>query len=101
MRPQPVPETLSMAEAILSSINTPMLAVSADNRFLTANPAAEEFFQVSSQGLAGQAMDDFFDPPVISLLGRARQNGSSVHDQGVEIRSQKLGRKLINIQISP
>ncbi|MGC6484888.1 MAG: two-component system sensor histidine kinase NtrB, partial [Candidatus Puniceispirillales bacterium] len=47
------------------------------------------------------AMDDFFDPPVISLLGRARQNGSSVHDQGVEIRSQKLGRKLINIQISP
>ena len=56
-----------MAEAILSSINTPMLAVSADNRFLTANPAAEEFFQVSSRGLAGQAMDDFFDPPVISL----------------------------------
>ena len=36
-------------------------------------------------------MDDFFDPTVIGLLERARQNGSSVNDQGVEIRSPKLG----------
>ena len=92
---------LSLAEAILGSITTPMLAVDAGNRFLTVNPAAEEFFQVSMQVLADQTMDDFFDPPVIGLLERARQNGSSVNDQGVEIRSPKLGRKLINIQISP
>ena len=92
---------LSLAEAILGSITTPMLAVDASNRFLTVNPAAEEFFQVSMQVLADQTMDDFFDPTVIGLLERARQNGSSVNDQGVEIRSPKLGRKLINIQISP
>ena len=61
---------LSLAEAILGSITTPMLAVDAGNRFLTVNPAAEEFFQVSMQVLADQTMDDFFDPPVIGLLER-------------------------------
>ena len=34
------------------------------------------------QVLADQTMDDFFDPTVIGLLERARQNGSSVNDQG-------------------
>ena len=94
-------EDMVLAEAVLVSISTPMLAVDADNRFLIANPAAEEFFQASSQALAEMTMDDYFDPSVISLLGRARQNASSVSDQGLDIKSPKLGRKLINIQISP
>lgn len=101
MKPALVSPTMTLADAMISSVTTPMMAIDDSNQFMLANPAAEEFFQISVAGLMDMTFDDLFDSSVISLLDRAREHASSVNDQGLEVRLPKSGRKLINLQISP
>lgn len=91
----------SLPELMLSGIRYPIAAVDGDNRIIFANPAAEEFFQSSAASLGECRIDDFFDNGITAMLARARQSGSSVSDQGIDLVSPRLGRKRINIQISP
>lgn len=91
----------SLPEMMLSGIRYPITAIDRDNRFIFANPAAEEFFQASASLLAACQVEDFFVDVIPEMLNRARANRSSVSDQGIDLHSPKLGQKRINIQVSP
>ena len=86
---------------VLSGIRLPIAALDSENRFIFANPAAEEFFQASAGTLLGSVATDLLDDSVSALLDRARQGGAPVNGRGVDIASERLGQRRVDIQISP
>ena len=91
----------TLPEMMLAGIRNPVAALDSSNRFLFANPAAEEFFRSSAATLKEYSVNDFFDGVILTMLERARLSGNSVSDQGIDVNSPRLGLKRINIQVSP
>ena len=86
---------------VLSGIPVPVAAFDRDNRFIFANPAAEEFFQSSASTLGECGAEDFFDDAVAAMLDRTRRSGAPVNGHGVDLASDRLGRRRVDIHVSP
>ena len=67
----------TLPEMMLAGIRNPVAALDSSNRFLFANPAAEEFFRSSSATLKEYSVNDFFDGVILTMLERARLSGNS------------------------
>ena len=90
-----------LAAMVLSGIRLPVAALDRENRFIFANPAAEEFFQASADALLGRAVGDFLDDAATAMLVRARKGDAPVNGNGIDIVSERLGQRRVDIQISP
>ena len=91
----------NLPSMVLSGIRLPVAALDRENRFIFANPAAEEFFQASAGTLLGSVATELLDDSVAALLDRAREGGAPVNGHGVDIASERLGLRRVDIQISP
>jgi len=89
--------------AILASLVYPVAVLDERDFFVFVNAAAEEFFRSSIGVIKGQPLSSFVadDHTIYSMLGRARSSRASVSDQGIEILTDRLGRRLINLQVTP
>ncbi len=92
-----------LADIVLNSIGFPLLVIDTQNQVIEANTSAEAFFQSGRKTLLDQSIDDLFpsSSPVNTMIDKARITAANVNDQGIDISSNLLGNRLINLHISP
>ncbi len=75
----------------------------ADNRFRTANPAAEGFFGVSLSQLRHLSLADLVpaDSPIFMMLQYVRATGVTVHERDLTLESPRLSRRGVAVQAAP
>jgi two-component system nitrogen regulation sensor histidine kinase GlnL len=105
---QPVPVSAPPAEppdgmVLLNAIPTPLFVIGRDRVFQIANPAAEQFFGLSSNALLRRRLDELVgaDSPLVLLLEQSRQQESSLSEHEVALELPRLGRRLVGISIAP
>lgn len=88
--------------AVLDSLPYPVLLLDKDTCFVWVNHAAESFFQRSHAILVGSFLRDMLpkDNALFYLLRRVQTSGSSISDQNIELISPRVGRHLVDVQIS-
>ncbi len=96
-RPQPsspagngVPDSV----AVISALPVPVVVLDADNRFRSANPAAEQFFQLSLGSLAQISLKDLIpeDSRLFALVDQVRGQDAPVSDHDLTLESPRLHR---------
>lgn len=80
--------------AVLSALPVPVVVLSTDNRFLSANPAAEQFFQLSASSLAQHRLSDLIpaDTRLFALVDQVRNQDAPVSDHDLTLESPRLYR---------
>jgi two-component system nitrogen regulation sensor histidine kinase GlnL len=80
--------------AVLSALPVPVVVLDAENRFLSANPAAEQFFQLSASSLAQHRLSDLIPPDtrLFSLVDQVRSQDAPVSDHDLTLESPRLHR---------
>ena len=88
---------------VLQGLPYPVVLMDRKGAILWANHQAESLFQSSQNLMQGADLGEFLEPdcPVFGLLRRAVETGGSVSDQGITLISQRIGRHLVDAQISP
>ena len=88
---------------VLQGLPYPVVLMDRKGAILWANHQAESLFQSSQNLMQGADLGEFLEPdcPVFALLRRAVETGGSVSDQGITLISQRIGRHLVDAQISP
>lgn len=91
-----------LASQILAAMAMPLVVLDGANRFLHANPAAEEFFGISVAQLAQLGLTDLLpgDNPIFMLLEHVRQTGATVSDHDLSLQSPRLRKRGITVQVS-
>lgn len=87
-------------DRLLASLPHPILVVSADDRIVYANEAAEDFFEASLAYLERQEIADIvpFASPLLILLEQARETGANINEYGVDLGTPRIGaEKLVDI----
>ncbi|WP_292293770.1 ATP-binding protein [Marivita sp.] len=97
-RPKAVDEA-----SIWSSLPVPAIVIDGDERILDMNPAAEGFMNNSAKWLRGQPVWDRLtvDAPMEKSLARARQNGTPLFVNDVDIGPGSRPPLVCNLQIAP
>jgi two-component system nitrogen regulation sensor histidine kinase GlnL len=97
VRPQPD------AAAMLSALPIPCVLLDSQNRFVTANPAAEAFLTVSVSQLRHLALGDLVGPdsPLFGLVAQARRDETVIIEHDVLLESARLRRSGVTVQAVP
>ncbi len=95
----PVPD----AAAMLSALPVACAMISAENRFLYANPAAEQFFAISVSQLRHLGLADLVprDSPLFALIDQVRSGEVVVSDHDITFDSPRLQRRGVTVQGTP
>ncbi|MCW5747762.1 MAG: PAS domain-containing protein [Alphaproteobacteria bacterium] len=98
-RPQGAPSPAAILEALVEAV----VAVDRDGRIVHANPAAEQFFDLSTAMLLGRSLTDVLpsDSPLFSLFEQVLQTGAAVSENGVTLSSPRLGSRFVTILMAP
>ncbi len=89
------------ANVLLQSLPSPVLVISADDRIVAANAAAEEFFCVSQSMLKRMGLEDIvpFASPFYTAAARLRATGTTLSEYGVKLGTPRTGgARSIDIQ---
>lgn len=92
---RPVPESaIPDSVAVLSSLPVPVVVLDAENRFRSANPAAEQFFQLSMGSLSQIALGDLVPPDsrLFAMVDQVRSQDAPVSDHDLTLDSPRLHR---------
>lgn len=89
--------------AILSALPVAVVALDANDRFLFANPTAEQFFVASNAQLAGLRLSDFVPEAgvLFRMIGKVRAEGVTITAHDVAVESPRLVRRGVSIQAAP
>ncbi|MFZ6764198.1 two-component system sensor histidine kinase NtrB [Pseudoroseomonas sp. WGS1072] len=87
----PLPDTT----ALLSAVPIPIIVLDAADRFCFANPAAEQFFQLSLGSLRQLALGDLIpqDSRLLALVAQVRALDAPVSDHDLTLDSPRLHRR--------
>jgi two-component system nitrogen regulation sensor histidine kinase GlnL len=93
------PSAASILEALIEAV----VVVDRDGHVMHANPAAEQFFDLSAAMLLGRPLTDFLpsDSPLFSLLGQVIKTGAAVSESGVTLSSPRLGNRFVALLMAP
>ncbi len=91
-----------LSDILLSNLPHPILLVGMGSEIAFANPAAEQFFELSARYLKRQKLSELvpFGSPLLALVAQAQVIGGTVSEYGVEIGTPRTGEKLVDIQIA-
>lgn len=83
------------AAAILAAVPVPVVVLDAADRFLSANGAAEQFFQASVASLLQLRLADLVPPDnrLFALIAQVRQTDAEVSDHDLALESPRLSRR--------
>lgn len=107
MRSDPVrlPATVSdEAGSVLNALPHPVITVDASGAIVTANDAAEHFFQASVGFMRRQKINYFipFGSPLLELLDQVRERGAPVSEYRVDLENPRLpGDRIVDIYAAP
>ena len=94
-KPQPTPDAgLPDSMAVISALPVPVVVLDAENRFCSANPAAEQFFQLSFSSLAQISLKELIpeDSRLFALVDQVRGQDAPVSDHDLTLESPRLHR---------
>jgi two-component system nitrogen regulation sensor histidine kinase GlnL len=88
---------------ILEALPVAVAVFGAGERFLHANPAAEQFFGLSLPQLRHLSLFDLLpaDNPLFALLGRVRREGVEATDHDLTLESPRLSRRGVSVHAAP
>jgi two-component system nitrogen regulation sensor histidine kinase GlnL len=91
------------ATAILAAMPASLIVVDRAGRIRFVNPAAEQLLGSSAAALAGAVLTDVFAPasPLLSLLDRVWEAGSTISEYDVEIDGPRFAARLATVQAAP
>ena len=91
------------AEALLSALPGPLVALDSHDRFRFANPAAEQFFGGGADWLTRRALEDVVpgDSPLVALVRQARSRGAGIHEHALKFGSPRTGARSAAAQATP
>ncbi len=81
------------ANLMLQSLPSPVVVISAEDRIVAVNAAAEEFFSVSQSMLKRMGLDDIvpFASPLYTAMKRLRATGTTLSEYGVKLGTPRTG----------
>jgi two-component system nitrogen regulation sensor histidine kinase GlnL len=90
-------------QQVWSSLPVPAILIDAEERIAEMNPAAEGFFNNSAKWLAGQPVWDRLavDAPLEESFARARDNGTPLFVNDVDVGTGSRAPLVCNLQIAP
>ena len=93
-KPQPPESGLPDSIAVISALPVPVVVLDAQNRFRSANPAAEQFFQLSFGSLAHIELEELVPPDsrLFALVDQVRNQDAPVSDHDLTLDSPRLHR---------
>jgi two-component system nitrogen regulation sensor histidine kinase GlnL len=91
------------ATATLAALPAAVVVLDEAGKFLSANPAAEQFFQASAATLTQHSLSDLLpsDHRVFDLIGKARADGSQVSDYDLTLESPRINKTAIAVHVAP
>lgn len=91
------------AAATLAAIPAAVVVLDEGGKFLSANPAAEQFFQASAATLTQQRLGDLLpqDHRVFDLIAKARAASSQVSDYDLTLESPRISKTAIAVHVAP
>ena len=92
------------AAGVLNALPHPVITIDPDGAIITANDAAEHFFQASVGFMRRQKLDYFipFGSPLLDLLDQVRERQAPVSEYRVDLESPRLpGDRIVDIYASP
>lgn len=91
------------AAAVLGALPVPTVVVDREGRFLFANAAAEQFFQISASNLAASRLSDLLPPdsPLFVLIDQARERGAPIVEHDVTLESPRVARAGVSVRAAP
>ena len=101
--PSSLPEE-SSAAAILNSLPVPLLTIGSDGVIVSANAAAEDFFEAGQVQLRRCKLSDLlpFGSPVLALVDDVRQRGAAVNEYRVELSLPRIAaERVVDIHAAP
>jgi two-component system nitrogen regulation sensor histidine kinase GlnL len=98
-----VVSTMPDAAAMLSALPVACALINAENRFVYANPAAEQFFAISISQLRQISLKDLVpkDSPLFALIEQVRSGEMVVSDHDLTFDSPRLQRRGVTVQGTP
>jgi two-component system nitrogen regulation sensor histidine kinase GlnL len=96
---RPVPD----AAAILGAIAVPVVVLDGENRFRSANAAAEQFFQTSIASLSQMNLADLVpqDSRIFAVIAQVRHLDARVSDHDLTLDSPRLSRRGVTVHAAP
>jgi two-component system nitrogen regulation sensor histidine kinase GlnL len=91
------------AAAILGAIAVPVVALDAENRFRSANAAAELFFRTSIASLSQMRLADLLpeDNRIFAVIAQVRHLDARVSDHDLTLESPRLSRRGVTVHAAP
>jgi two-component system nitrogen regulation sensor histidine kinase GlnL len=92
------------ADAVLDALPHPVITISADGRVITANAAAESFFEASLPVLRRHLLRDLvpFGSPLLPLIDQVRSRGAAVNEYKVDLGTPRNpGERLVDLHVAP
>jgi two-component system nitrogen regulation sensor histidine kinase GlnL len=89
---------------MLNALPHPVILIDGGNTVLSANDAAQEFFQASAAVLSRHPLETFvpFGSPVLALIDQVRDRLSSVYEYRVDIGTPRIGgERIVDIYAAP
>ncbi len=85
------------SDLILNALPLPVLTLAADGTVLSANSAAETFFEMSLRVMRRQRIADLlpFGSPVVALVAEVARRGASVSEYRIDLGSPRIGAERI------
>jgi len=94
-------ETLSLKALI--ALPLPILVTDINDDISFVNPAAEEFFHLSTQVLTQRNLQDIIPPDsqLITLAHKVRRHGYSIQEFDVRLSTPRTGERLLTVNAAP
>ncbi|WP_419897017.1 two-component system sensor histidine kinase NtrB [Roseomonas sp. USHLN139] len=91
------------AVTLMAALPVPVVLLDAGNRFRFANPAAEQFFQLSSANLAQMGLGELIpsDSRLFALVDQVRTLDAPVSDHDLTLDSPRLHRTGVTVHGAP
>jgi two-component system nitrogen regulation sensor histidine kinase GlnL len=91
------------AAAILGAIAVPVVVLDAENRFRSANAAAELFFRTSIASLSQMTLADLLpeDNRIFAVIAQVRHLDARVSDHDLTLESPRLSRRGVTVHAAP
>ena len=96
--------TPSDGDAILNALPNPVLLIGPDGKIVDANMAAESFFEISTQFLRRQSLEELvpFGSPLLALIDQVRLGDSPVNEYKVDLGTPRIGGdRLVDLHVAP
>jgi two-component system nitrogen regulation sensor histidine kinase GlnL len=89
--------------ALMAALPVPVVLLDAGNRFRFANPAAEQFFQLSSSNLSQMGLGELIPPDsrLFALVDQVRSLDAPVSDHDLTLDSPRLHRSGVTAHGAP